>query len=318
MIVKNRGIPLILRQEEVLEKRLPDRHTKRSLVTKSINKRKAGYWGEQELDYPLSYLPDHHFRIFHDLRLIEGSKAFQIDTLLITKRVAIILEVKNISGIIEFDPTFNQLIRKLDSREERLPNPLIQVGRQRRHLSKWFTFHNIPLPIKYFIVFTHPSSVIKASEHNPHQHTITHVENLQENIIKMESRFTKDYLLPEKMNQIILNAHTPPLPSNVLEKYGVSYNELRKGVECPKCNAYYMMWKKKRWRCPYCYFYSIDAHKQTLYDYFLLGFPTINNATFRDFMQRDDSRASRHFLSKMNLQTSGHKRSLLYHSPRTL
>ncbi|MCD5323516.1 MULTISPECIES: nuclease-related domain-containing protein [Pontibacillus] len=315
MIVKKRTIPFILRQEEVLEKRLPYRHPKKSAVMKSISKRRAGYWGEQELDYPLSYLDDRQYHIFHDLRIVDGDKVFQIDTLLVTNRVAIILEVKNISGIIQFDPTFSQLIRKGETREERLPNPLVQVGRQRRHLSKWFSSHHIALPIKYCVVFTHPSAVIKSSELNPHQHAITQVENLFDHIVNLESQFNTPTTLPGNMNQMILDAHTPLSPTNILDKYSISYDELQKGVECPKCKSFHMNWLRKRWRCSTCHYYSRDSHKQAIVDYFLLGFPYMNNAIFRDFVRRDDSRAASYFLSKMDFQTSGHKRSLRYHSP---
>ncbi|QSS98912.1 NERD domain-containing protein [Pontibacillus sp. ALD_SL1] len=318
MIVKKRSTPLIIKQEEVLERRLPKDHPKRPTIIKSLKMRKAGLWGEQELDYPLSFLPQNQYQIFHDVRLIEGKKAFQIDTLILTDQLAIILEVKNISGIIEFDSTFDQLIRKLQGREERLPNPLAQVGRQRRQLANWFASHNIFIPIKCFVVMTHPSCVLKASEINPHQHTITHVENLQQKIIKLEAEYISEHKLPSIINKIILNAHTPLGPIDVLNKYGIHYDDLRKGVECPRCLSSPMKWMRRRWRCSSCYFFSSDAHLRTISDYFLLGYMTINNAAFRELIQHNDQAVSKYFLSKMNLQTSGHKRSLLYHSPHPL
>ncbi|WP_188655302.1 nuclease-related domain-containing protein [Pontibacillus salipaludis] len=318
MIVKQRSIPLIIRQEEVLERRLPKSHPKRPTIIKSLKMRKAGFWGEQELDYPLSFLPQDQYRVFHDVRLIETNKAFQIDTLILTDHQAIILEVKNISGIIEFDSTFDQLIRKLKGREERLPNPLAQLGRQRRQLANWFSSNNFLMPIKCFVVMTHPSCVLKASEINPHQHTITHVENLQQKIINLKAENISENTLPSNINKIILNSNTPLGPIDVLKKYGIHYDDLNKGVECPRCFMSPMKWTRRRWRCSGCYFFSSDAHLRTISDYFLLGYKTINNATFRELIQHNDQAVSKYFLSKMNLQTSGHKRSLLYHSPHTL
>jgi len=129
LIIKNRLIPIRIRLNEALIRRIPAAHPQRSTIEGDLAKRRAGYRGEQSLDYYLSHLPDKEFTILHDLRLFNGSTYFQIDTLILSPYFALIIEVKNILGTLLFDETFNQFIRTRNEKEEGFPNPLIQAKR---------------------------------------------------------------------------------------------------------------------------------------------------------------------------------------------
>ncbi|MBU8771105.1 nuclease-related domain-containing protein [Cytobacillus oceanisediminis] len=137
MIIKNRLIPIRIRQNEALIRRIPAAHPQRSTIEGDLAKRRVGYRGEQSLDYYLSHLPDKEFTILHDLRLFNGSTYFQIDTLILSPYFALIIEVKNILGTLLFDETFNQFIRTRNEKEEGFPNPLIQAKRQKTQLKTW-------------------------------------------------------------------------------------------------------------------------------------------------------------------------------------
>ncbi|WP_082919413.1 nuclease-related domain-containing protein [Cytobacillus oceanisediminis] len=64
--------------------------------------------GEEAVDYFLKDLPE--FIIVKDTRLSNGNgDFFQIDMLLLCPIFLLILEIKNISGTLYFDPAFNQL-----------------------------------------------------------------------------------------------------------------------------------------------------------------------------------------------------------------
>ncbi|MED1098241.1 MULTISPECIES: nuclease-related domain-containing protein [Bacillus] len=86
---------------------LPSNHPKIPLITEELKKRTAGYRGETALDFPLSFIAEKDYFIFHDLRLQDSSRYFQMDTLVLSQKFALILEVKNIAGSLYFDPTFN-------------------------------------------------------------------------------------------------------------------------------------------------------------------------------------------------------------------
>ena len=58
----------------------------------------AGYYGEKSLDYHLSSLNQEKFDIYPGLRLSIRSQYFQIDSLVITTRFLLIIEIKNLKG----------------------------------------------------------------------------------------------------------------------------------------------------------------------------------------------------------------------------
>ncbi|WP_218970926.1 nuclease-related domain-containing protein [Peribacillus kribbensis] len=110
MITKQRTIPLIILKLDSLLRRLPPTHPKRILIQGDFAKRMAGYKGEQALDYYLNQLSPSDFLILHDLRLPSEPYFFQIDTLLLTTRYLLILEIKNIAGTLYFEKSSSQLI----------------------------------------------------------------------------------------------------------------------------------------------------------------------------------------------------------------
>lgn len=134
MIVKPRKIPLSIRKLEALIRRLPPYHPKLPFISEELNKKMAGYKGESSLDFYLGFLDPKQYFIFHDLRLKDDSRFFQIDTLIVTKSYLLIIEVKNIAGTIHFDPLFNQLIRIKEGKEMAFPDPLLQVKRHELQL----------------------------------------------------------------------------------------------------------------------------------------------------------------------------------------
>ncbi|MFE5428411.1 nuclease-related domain-containing protein [Peribacillus simplex] len=138
MIVKERKVPLSILKLRALAHRLPQSHPKIPSIMNELKKREAGFKGESAIDFPLSFLEPKNYFIFHDLRLQDQSRFFQMDTLLVSKKFALIIEVKNIAGSIYFDPHFNQLIRKKEGKETAFPDPIIQVSRQESQLKNWF------------------------------------------------------------------------------------------------------------------------------------------------------------------------------------
>jgi hypothetical protein len=111
--------------------------------------REAGYKGECSIDFPLSFLEPKSYFTFDDLRMQDQSRFFQLDTLLISKKFALIIEVKNMEGSLYFDPHFNQLTRMIEGKETAFPDPKIMQGsRQESQLTNWFLKNGFPsLPI---------------------------------------------------------------------------------------------------------------------------------------------------------------------------
>ena len=69
MIVKKRNLPREIQKLEALSRRLPDKHPRYPHVLEQLAKLRAGYRGEQSLDYHISFLSEENFLILQNLRL---------------------------------------------------------------------------------------------------------------------------------------------------------------------------------------------------------------------------------------------------------
>lgn len=213
MIIKERKIPLRIEINKALLRRLPTNHPKRSKVEADLAKRQAGYNGELSLDYHLSFLPNEQFLIMHDLRLTNGTYPFQIDTLILSPYIFIILEVKNISGTIFFDKNFQQMLRTINGVEEGFQDPLIQAKRQKLQLTDWLKNRNITdIPIEYLIVVSNPSTVLKTNfNHGSVLDRVCHAAHLIDKIEKYTTLYKIEKLCQKslrKLTRILLKSHS--------------------------------------------------------------------------------------------------------------
>ncbi|ASF40547.1 hypothetical protein CEH05_15865 [Halobacillus halophilus] len=213
---KKRSVPLILRQEEALYRRIPENYEKRKSIEHSIQKRWAGYRGELALDYFLEFLPKTPFHIFEDLRLLLASvKTFQLDTLLLTSHAGFIIEVKNISGTIIYEGKSQPFRHISQGKEERLPNPIAQVNLQKLQLEHWFHARGIH---DYPII---PHVALSSSSTNIDLQTdptipITHLEETIERIQEVYSLYKrrKSFELGRISENLVENHR--PYYSNIL------------------------------------------------------------------------------------------------------
>ncbi|WP_158095007.1 nuclease-related domain-containing protein [Gottfriedia luciferensis] len=315
MIVKERKPPITLLKLEALLRRLPKEHSMRSTIESDFMKIKSGYVGEKKVDYYLNFLPKKEYSIFHNIRLKSEDHFFQIDTLIITSKYILLLEIKNMLGNLMFDRDFHQFIRVLGQNEENFPNPILQVNRHQKELISFLSRHKLDIPPIYsFIIISNTSSVIK---------TTLRTSKVLENVFHTEHLPLKIQMLNEiKTNQIvstnqkrkitkaILKNHTP-LISNVLEKYNINKNDIIKGVFCPNCITRIMKRAHGSWYCE-CSHKSKVAHVQAIYDYGYLIGQSISNCECRDFLQLSSSSSASYLLKSLNLTQIGFNKSTKY------
>lgn len=319
MIVKERKIPLTIQKLEALLRRLPHNHSKREEIQRDLFKRKAGFRGEESLDYYLSELDYESFSIFHDVRLSTNPYYFQIDTLILTNFFAAIIEVKNISGILHFDPSFSQLLRtNPDGVEEGFPDPFSQVEYQKKHLEHWFHEQKLPIiPIETLIVISNPATIIKTLSGTATQYRkLCHTVKLVDKIVAFKDRYKNEVISGKerrKIHKVIMNNQIQ-LNSDVLNNYGISLHELINGVQCPTCSKFPMTNRYGGWNCPYCNHFSKKAHEAAIEDFFLLINPTITNSQLREFTHLSSRHTARRILTSMPLQSTGSNRGRAYHS----
>ncbi|RSK54610.1 nuclease-related domain-containing protein [Bacillus canaveralius] len=323
MIVKRRTVPLKIQVGEALLRRLPEGAFSREELQGDLERRRAGYWGEQSIDHYLSFLDEKKYLIFHDLNLPRGEYTFQIDTLLLTANLAIILEVKNIAGTLFFDQLFHQLIRtNANGKEEGFPDPITQASLQKYQLNEFLHELQVPdIPIEYAVVICNKHSILKT---NPGQEKIFRkvfkTPHLLNWIQALEKVYPKEVLSSKELRKIsrqLIKKNTPPRKL-FLDRYLTSKDELITGVYCPFCFYIPMQRMKRHWHCPDCSTKSRDAHMLALRDYFLLIDSKISNQQFRDFAQLSSRDIASRLLISTNFPSSGTTKGRFYFPPADL
>ncbi|MBM7648489.1 hypothetical protein JOC78_001435 [Bacillus ectoiniformans] len=316
MIAKYRGRPVKIQQLEALLRRLPEHHPKRELITAELAKSLAGLRGEESLDYYLSYLPEQEFIIFQDLRLKNGLHFFQMDFLLLSASFLLIIEAKNISGTLFFDPLFHQMIRTTSAGEEAFPDPVLQVQNQKRLFTQWIQFHKLPaIPIETLVVMTNSQAVLKThSDTKDYVKSVIRSPYLQAAIANFSKQHHTELYTPQhlrKLRKLLLQHHTSN-EINILERFGLFENELLTGVHCPDCLNLQMEKRRGKWYCPRCLTQSKNAHLSALSDYSLLIRTSITNQQLRAFLHIQSPSAAAKLLQSTHFPHTGQTKKRAY------
>lgn len=316
--MKERLVPVKILKNEALLRRLSKNHPKQMLIEQDLAKSKAGYNGEKATDYYVNKLPNHEFLILYDLRLQIEESFFQMDTLILSPAFTLILEIKNISGVLYFDQTFKQLIRTLNDAENGFLCPISQAERQVRKLNKWLLSRKISSANEYLVVISNPSSIIKTDpRHTQVFDKVIHAHEIVRKIDEIKKKHTEEKLSMKELKKVakqIIRNHTPLL-YNPLEYYQIPQISLKTGVQCTSCSALPMIRVRGSWYCTKCKTYSKDAHVQSLNDYFLLISNTVTNQQFREFIHLPSQSIAKKMLNSMNLSYTGEYKSRIYHAP---
>ncbi|WLD94675.1 nuclease-related domain-containing protein [Alkalihalobacillus sp. AL-G] len=309
MNIKECAKPLQLLKLEALDKRIPIEHVKHKIIIGSLVRYRAGFKGEQSINYYLSLLPPEHYLFFHNVRLYDGSHYFQIDTLILTKHYLLILEVKNIAGTIVFNHVTKQLVRMINEKEEAFKYPIIQNEAQLAHMKKWLKLHKLPsIPVEGLVVIANENTVIKTSDQSPHfSDEVVPSPALPDQIRKLDKKYQsvkKSKKVLEKLSQKIL-AQNSELDQNILNQFEITKEDLITGVQCQGCTNYSMVRIDRMWKCSHCEIQSKDAHVSALLDYSLLISPTISNREARQFLQISSPDIAKRILSKYPVAESG-------------
>lgn len=323
MILNERKKPLEIQKLETLIRRLPDRHPKMKQIQAELARRKAGYRGEQSLDYHLTFLDQNKYLILHGLRLAnEENRHFQIDTLILSPRFFLISEVKNISGTLYFNSTTNQVIRILNGKEEAFSDPILQANRQQLQLQSWIVKNKLPqIPIVELVVNSNPTTIIRTDPQNKHIfEKIIHAETIIPKIESLNQTYKRDVVTLAELKRIsrIMIKQNKPTDPDLLKLFQIESSDIQTGVQCPKCSANPMNYYWGKWTCPSCCATVKNAHISALHDYALLFGTTITNGKMKEFLQMPTIFATSKMLATLNLQHSGAFKHRRYELPPSL
>lgn len=324
MIKKQLVIPTRIVTHEALLRRLTKNHQKRQEIQEEFAKSYAGYRGELSLDYYFNLLPTHDYYFLHNLRLpnTNGIHFFQIDILMLTPFFLLIIEVKNISGTLTFDPTFDQVIWKTPEKEIALPDPVRQVKNQRYQLIEWFKSKKLPpLPIETIVTLTNSKTIIKIlTDNEDYIQKIIRSPKLISKIELYKKRYTKEWISPKEMSKIsnlLIKHHTPVTPV-LLEQYNLEKRDILTGVYCDKCSSLKMKYHWGEWICENCFYKNKDGHIHALNDFALLFQKTIANHQCKEFLHLPNSDSAYYLLRTMNLKHTGTFKNRKYYLPIVL
>jgi hypothetical protein len=309
MLVKDRSKSLRIKKLEVFQRRLNQNHPKLLTISDELGGRLAGHHGEQSNDYFLKPFLSKGYSILHDLRLAAHDSFFQIDTLLISTRYILILEIKYITGTLHFDH-LNQVIRaRDDGSEEAFQNPIYQVKRQRSHLTDWLSRNRVPnIPIHSLVVMSNPRTIIKSlPSHKDVLQYVTHSPYLQERIQVFDKMHSVEKLTKKeisKLSKMLVRQHIPDNP-DLLKRYQIKEKDIIKGVYCTECFYMPVVRKYGTWYCSKCSLKSMNLHLPTLEDYALLYGTSISNKGACDFLQISSRHVATRIFSSMNLPYTG-------------
>ncbi|GAE27207.1 hypothetical protein JCM9140_3334 [Halalkalibacter wakoensis JCM 9140] len=298
-------------------RRLPNDDPLREKLEAELSKGKAGYRGEQAIDYHLERLSDVEGYILHDLRLeLSNNHFFQIDTFLATQQFFHIIEIKNLAGTLYFDHDFKQLIRSLKGEEEKFLNPITQVSWQKKNLQTWLESNKLQKPpILSQVAITHSQAIIKTTPmYKEVYEKVLHAEHLVEKVHHYLRTYPNEAISLKQLNQItrlLIKKNTPYHP-DLLAQYGIKPSRLLTGVHCPTCKQLPMRRKNGMWICDFCQAKSGKAHLHTLNDYFLLVDRTITNQQVRHFLKIPSISIASKMLTSLQLPQTGMKKNRRY------
>ncbi|WP_432362450.1 nuclease-related domain-containing protein [Sporosarcina sp. UB5] len=311
MIIKRKSLPLKLIGIEALSRRLPANHPLAQNIEEEARRIRAGENGERILEsvFTKYSFPFEHY-ILHDLHL-QSTGRFQIDTLFISRHSAVILEMKNIAGRIEFPKDQKQLTRVLENGKiDSFECPSVQLERNMMLLNDWFYANGFSIPIKGAVVFPRPQQSFENIRKDltvlfPNEIPVF-LRKPEETSPSLDSQTLKSVASKLSFSSNEYN----PFP--LIKNYNLSLSELITGVRCEVCGTHGMHAIYNGWGCNQCGHSDKYAHIQAVVEYCMLVDFKLTNSEVRKFLRINSRDKVVRMLKKMGLSYSGEKRGAAY------
>ncbi|WP_342528090.1 nuclease-related domain-containing protein [Chryseomicrobium sp. FSL W7-1435] len=291
--------------------------TDKAFFTKLYATSKAGYDGEVKIDrilenIPLpalhSIIPDFHTQS-------KFGSYFQFDSLIITNRYILHLEIKNIRGNIEFQENPAHLIRTYEGVQEKLDCPIHQLARNSKALEIISNNFEVKLPIYSAIVFSHSNAKIASY---PQSTKILYKNQIDFFIEKLNS-------LPElcekgQLQKIIrtfhaLNKNFKELPLS--SRYSFDATKLAKGMFCLECEDQLHINSNSRiFNCTVCGNEQHSIVSDTIISMFRIVSPQLKRSEIQEFLNYGCKDTILRALKKLQCTKSGSGKLTNYSLPK--
>ncbi|MDM5247720.1 nuclease-related domain-containing protein [Lysinibacillus sp. G4S2] len=296
---------------EALVRRLTSTHTDYMNYFEKLRRIHAGFAGEQRVDaeWLEIILPQPHY-FLNGLQILNHfGTTHQIDTILLCPQFILILEIKNVTGFLDFDESFNQFTRtKAEGDVEGMTNPLHQSRRHMEWMMGMLQQSRLKIPVHYAVVLATKNAILSKSLRGQ---PIFHVSGLRYHVRELHQRYKETVVDEEKLFQFaskLLSMHMP-----IKREIAVPVQDLIKGVLCESClNGQTMNYCYPKWYCQRCGAVDQEAIFRTLEDYRLLVGETLTNKSFCEFFKIDSPNTAYKLLQKLPLKPEGTKRNRKY------
>ncbi len=312
LIIKARNKPPEIFQLESLLQRTHTAHPHYLHWTEKLRRITAGYHGELRVDsfwHEIDLSLPHYF--IHDLFIQKEMSSHQIDSVLVTSHFVLALEIKSISGLLNFDSNLRQFSRtNKDGSIDGMKNPDDQLRRHEKWLEQFLCQQRIKLPVVGAIVFTYPSSVVQSRAGNRVMIQASGLSYLMEQLLEKHPHEILSKKKTESLACNLLALHTiKPLVSLGLT------DSFMTGVLCPSCPGRSLKYCRGKWRCEVCNHRDPLSHLSALMQYRTLVKTTISNREFREFTGITSSSIASKLLASTKMTHQGSFKDRLYLIP---
>ncbi|MCW1928147.1 nuclease-related domain-containing protein [Bhargavaea beijingensis] len=269
--MEERNYPLYLYAAERMLPRMAEQDPKYIEVENEITTTRIGYEGETRSDQMIrrACLP-RHSRVLHDLTIrVFGEDPVLIDTLVITKHFAFIIEVKNISGTLELErhPALLKRTAK-DGKVSYFQSPFVQLNMAIDTVAYWLLAQNIEIPVK--------GAVFLASKYaEPHFepgmpiHFIREIPDLFRNELKNHPPAI-DEAAVEWIASALRYQEEPYDHFPLVQHFNHTQDNLHTEPLCTECLGRLETHTKRMGTCMKCELRQWIPYTETLVDYFLI------------------------------------------------
>lgn len=320
MNVNEPSYPIRAKKLEAIRRRLVANHEKALLIEQEYMRVIAGYRGESSLKYHLSFLSPGQYHILYGIRLpsAQNQYFFQTDIIILSKSFFLLIEVKNLSGSITYDPAFQQIIQQYNGKEKIYKDPILQVERQKLQFMLWLDKNKIinQPPIRTLVILSNSHAHIKTTSNNINQ-PIIRPDKLPfkiaeyEKLHKHEIMSTKEI---KRLSRLLYKSHSPE-EYNAMQHFELTMHDLKTGVHCPRCEHLPIIKERYTWTCPKCKFSNKEAYVQSLQDYYYLFGPHISNSQFRQFLGISSRHTAQRLLQSIQTKKDGNCKGTKYRLP---
>ena len=202
---------------------------------------RKGFEGEQKSDQWLEGLSE-EWLVIHDLLLEYNNSKFQIDTLLLSQDKVYPLDIKNFEGDYSAEGENWYTSAKKD-----MKNPVHQQNRCVILFRSLLRNLNCHYPLEPYLIFINPEFHLYITTINPslvfHSQLNRFLKKLNARSVKLNKRH---YKLAEQLVALhIVESPYPHLPA-------YDYDQLEKGILCPKCFSLFSEIHGSKLTCGHC------------------------------------------------------------------